>query len=145
MKFAHVGIVVRNLERMVEFYTGLGFKEFFRIRRDEEWISKVTGVAHADIDIVHLASPGDEMRIELLHYRDTPQVFLDYSPGLPPKHFAMWVDNIEGMSSRALLYGARDISTWPVEIPDGPNKGMKVCYMADPEGNVFEMMQKAPA
>lgn len=144
MKFAHVGIVVRDLARMEEFYKALGFKEFFRIRRDEEWISKITGVEKADIDIVHLASEGDGCRIELLHYRGAPQVWISLV-GAPHKHFAMWVEDIEHMYRKAFWCGACKVSEEPVTIPDGPNKGMKVCYMADPEGNVFEMMQKAPA
>lgn len=144
MKFAHVGIVVRDLDRMCEFYKNLGFKEFFRIRRDEDWIAKVTGVENADIDIVHLASPGDECRIELLHYHNSPQVWI-MSIQMPPKHFAMWVEDIDALHLRAFACGAHPVSETPVEIPDGPNKGMKVCYMADPEGNVFEMMQRPPA
>lgn len=144
MKFAHVGIVVRDLVRMEEFYKALGFKEFFRIRRDEDWISKVTGVEKADIDIVHLASPEDGCRIELLYYHGAPKITFQVV-GAPHKHFAMWVDDIEEIYRKAFWSGAYKISEEPVEIPDGPNKGMKVCYMADPEGNVFEMMQRAPA
>jgi hypothetical protein len=140
LKFAHVGLVVSDLDRMVEFYSLLGFKEFFRIRRDEPWIGEIVGRKGADIEIVHMATEGDECRIELLRYLEGPEYF-----GVSQRaHLSMWTDDLDkNLAKVGNSVCLSMLSERVVTIPDGPNKGMRVVYLLDPEGSVFELMERA--
>jgi catechol 2,3-dioxygenase-like lactoylglutathione lyase family enzyme len=148
LRFAHVGLVVHDLDRMCAFYRALGFSEFFRIRRDEPWIGEIVGLPSADIEIVHLATANDGCRIELLHYRFPGQI---RTQGIRRTHLSLWTDDIDTHIGRALNAGAKILSLTSesskntVTIPDGPNKGMRVVYLVDPEDNIVEMMQRPQA
>jgi catechol 2,3-dioxygenase-like lactoylglutathione lyase family enzyme len=141
LKFAHVGIVVHDMDLMEEFYAQIGFKQFFRIRRDEPWIGEIVDVQGADIEIVHMASPKDECRIELLRYKGLLEPIAFYERR-PYTHFCMWTDSIASMTHVVTGAGGHIVSTHVVTIPDGTNKGTRVCYFSDPEGNMFELMQR---
>jgi catechol 2,3-dioxygenase-like lactoylglutathione lyase family enzyme len=144
LRFAHVGIVVHDLDRMCAFYRALGFSEFFRIRRDEPWIGEMLGLPGAAVEIVRMASANDLCRIELLHYISPSRPRRD-----PGGHMllALWTQEIDARIELAVRAGGFVRSMPPgsntVEIPAGEDKGTRIAYLADPEGNTV-CLQQAP-
>ena len=136
MSIRHVGIVVDNLEKMVEFYNLLGFKELNRNNLSGELIDKLIFAYNFNVDIVKLVSLKDNSIIELLKYNNVNQPRKNkelYDKGL--SHNAFTVDNIDEMCKILELAGARFNS------PPLFSEKVKVCFCRDIEGNFIELVE----
>ena len=143
--FNHSGFVVKDLEKMVRFYTELLGMEV--VREAESFAPPEgdhTGIDGAHRKLVFLGKQGDKHLLELVHFVDppSPEGHLErYQLG--GAHVCLEVDDLTALYERLT---AEDIKfvTPPkfTERPDGGRNG--VCYAADPEGNYLELAEIGP-
>lgn len=143
----HTGFVVRDLERSLDFYTGLlGMKvERGPAESDSEWLAQVVGYPTVRIRMAYVGV-GDGHSIELLEYIEpfgTPQ------PGLADRnrpgsaHAAMVVDDVAAW--REKLESERIKVFGPKEVRDLPYPWARLAiYFQDPDGNWLEMVERHP-
>jgi glyoxylase I family protein len=99
-----------------------------------------------DLDIVMLIHAGHGDRLELLHRPGS-------GPGLRPAdpaeaalsqgygHVAFDVADLDTTYARLVEHGAR-----PVRPPGGsPEPGVRMAFVADPEGNLVELLSRRPS
>ncbi len=136
--FHHVGVSVRDMEAMKDFYCGtLGFSVVWAHKaRTGEPLQKVVGLPGSVMDITMLEGYG--MRIELFKYltpegRDRgEQRQCDF--GLI--HFALKVRDARAVYAALAPKGVRFNSP-----PQDLRPGVVALYMRDPEGNTIEIME----
>lgn len=139
----HTSFTVSDLERSIAFLRDcLGFKVVSKAPRDPALVSRITGVAGADMMIAFVKAPGHTL--ELIEYR---------APATKGKvsarpcdtgfaHVAFNVDDAQAAVDAASGYGVQAICA-PVTIDQGPNKGRKVVYVRDWDGITFEFIEAA--
>jgi glyoxylase I family protein len=129
----HVGLAVRDLEAAAAWYcVALGYRRELTLR-----------VGPIDLDIVMLRHPAHGDRLELLHRPGT-------APGPRPAgpaeaalteaygHIAFDVVDLDGVYEALVGRGAR-----PVMSPQpSPEKGVRMAFVADPEGNLVELLSR---
>src|SRR4051812_1940985 len=142
----HAGITVSDLDRSLEFYVGLlGFDLLWRRLYEEREIAEIVGVPEATaFDIAMLGVPGGGLEVELLEYkgcerRDASARPCDYGAG----HFALFVQDIDGLHADPSARGVPFRSEGPVEMSAGANRGGKSLYSLDPDGYVIEFHERA--
>jgi lactoylglutathione lyase len=142
----HAGITVSDLDRSLEFYCGkLGMELLWRRLYEEREIAEIVGVPEATgFDIAMLRVPGSELEVELLEYkgcerRSGSSRSCDYGTG----HFAVFVQDIDGLHSDLASRGVAFRSEGPVEMSAGANSGGKSLYSLDPDGYVIEFHERA--
>jgi catechol 2,3-dioxygenase-like lactoylglutathione lyase family enzyme len=81
-RFDHVGVTVRDLDRMTAFFVGLGLEIEGRTSVEGEFIDTVIGIADSRTEIVMLRAPGGGTGVELSSF-----VRPDVKP-LPPAAMA---------------------------------------------------------
>jgi len=144
----HINLVVSDLEESVKFYTELlGFKEVRRARLEGKWIELVAGLQDVKAEVVFIAAPAGEPRLELLcydspHGKAFPENSIANTIGL--RHIALRVDNIHTSAKRLKEAGVTMVSK-PVAVPsdiishDSGNK--MLCYFLDPDGILLELAE----
>ena len=144
----HINIVVADLGRSVEFYTGvLGFVKTKEAFLEGDWIDRIVGLQGVRARVAYVMAPAGEPRIELLCY-EAPKgeaVAANSRPhtaGL--RHIALRIDDMAGMIARLKAAGAKIFSE-PVRVPGGVVKhdaGEKtLVYFLDPDGVILELAE----
>ncbi len=134
----HVGIVVKDLEDSINFYSNvIGLPVARRIERKGAPISAVVGYDDVHIKAA-LLDLGDGHFLELIQYfnpvaSDRPT---DERAVLGGSHLAFTVDNIEETLAYLDKNGAETLND-PVEVA----AGRFVCYMRDPDNNWIELIE----
>lgn len=128
--FDHVGLSVADLDRQRRFYAeAFGFQETHH-----------THIPEAGIRIALLSGPGGAA-IELTERPGSvPQHFADPVEGAGVQgyfHWALTVDDLDEVMATAVASGARAV------VPPTPARrpGIRFAYLADPEGNLVELLQ----
>lgn len=144
----HINIVVKDLERMIRFYSdALGFKVTKRVTISGQWIDRTVGLSGVVGDVVYLDLPAGP-RVELIRYvspSGLEPVGLDQPNTLGLRHMAFRVENIELAVKRAREAGVvflSEIQTVPdsqVTYAGGVRK--RLVYFRDPEGNLLELCE----
>lgn len=140
----HTSFTVSDLERSVAFLCDcLGFQVISKAPRDPGLVSRITGVAGAEVIIAFLKAPGHTL--ELIEYRaPAGRGALQARPcDTGFSHVAFNVDDAEAAVAAVARYGANPICA-PVTIDQGPNKGRKVVYVRDWDGITFEFIEAKP-
>ena len=135
----HTGIVVRNLEKTVNFYRALGFVDDNRALEEGEFIDRVTGLKNTKLEWIKLKAP-DGYVLELLQYRSHPEsteITKQKSNKLGCSHIAFGVDNIEKTCEIIEKIGG-SIVNLPALTDD---KKVKVAYCHDVEGVLMEIVE----
>lgn len=131
----HVGLTVGNLDAVARWYgAALGYEVELTLR-----------VEPIDLDIVMLRHPGHGDRLELLsrpgsgpgpRHADPAEAALVEAFG----HVAFDVPDLDATFGRLVALGAR-----PVLTPGpSPEAGVRMAYVADPEGNLVELLSRTP-
>lgn len=121
MRTLHVGLRVADLERSLEFYTGLGY----------EAIGQVPETAFGSLTMLKL--PGDEfVTLELVH--DPARGSVD--PG-GLNHFVI---KVESMRATIADLAARGIDAEPPVSPDDSEE-FWTSWVTDPDGYRIELVQ----
>lgn len=131
----HVGLAVADLET-----AALWFCEVFGL------VAELTlRVEALNLSIEMLKHPVHGYRLELLH---RPGSQADGKPGTPGEaalrdgygHVAFDVADLDAGYDRAVALGAR-----PVMPPcPSPEAGVRMAFVADPEGNLIELLHRPP-
>ncbi len=135
-----VGIAVRDLPRMVDFYVRvLGCRKISEIVVPADK-TRLNGLATDGCTIVRVETSYGE-RIKLLAAPSTlpgesPRWLLDRS-GLA--YLTFIIDDIDGCHARLKAHGVTLASEQPVEN----RAGIRVLFFSDPEGNVLELVEYA--
>ncbi|MFC4066405.1 VOC family protein [Actinoplanes subglobosus] len=134
MRFDHVGLSVADLEAATEWYrAALGLQVELRLRVDA-----------VDLDIVMLVHERYGYRLELLHRPGSVGPEPSGSPAAAVLrrgfgHVAFGVPHVVSAFDRLLALGAK-----PVMKPcPSPEPGVTMAYVADPEGNLLELVERA--
>ncbi|HZQ65431.1 MAG TPA: VOC family protein [Gaiellaceae bacterium] len=140
----HVGFAVSDLDRSVEWYTFfLGEPPILRKTWDVEYVGRIVGYPGVKMEGAFWRLPGGTV-LELLEYLNPPPGRVDmetYNAG--NGHLCLVVDDLDADFAR--LRGRVEFrDPDPVEIPWGPYKGGKACYLRDPDGISIELMQLPP-
>ena len=133
MRFDHVGVNVRSLDEMRDWYVGaLGLEVEFEFALDAFEFSGAM-----------LRSP-EGWRVELLHrvgsvagiVVDRP---MDAALTRGLGHLALTVDDLEATYQRLLAAGAA------TRMPpsQSPEPGVRIAFVADPEGNLIELLDRS--
>lgn len=123
LRWSYTGLRVRNLARSIRFYRRVGFREVGRGRMD-----------HGG-QFVGLAFPGSSHELELNFYPKGNPFFEPFRPGSEFDHFGFVVTDIEAWVRR--LRRAR----LPI-VADWTERGLRLVYTRDPDGNWFEVCGK---
>lgn len=137
----HVGMTVVDLDRSIGFWERLlgvssrdrgllagprlagllGYPPGLRI--DSCWVDLPAGGA-----------------LELLQYLDRDEAPYDEGTAHPGNvHVCLRVDDIAAAHRHAVASGARPVGDGPIEVPTGPNAGMRVAYLRNPDGVTIEL------
>lgn len=143
----HTGFVVADLDRALEFYTGiLGLTvERAPSESSSDWLARVVGY-----DSVHLRTafvgPGDGHSIELLEYiepRGEPRADQHDRNRPGSAHAAFVVDDVAAWRARLKEQGVSCFG--PEDERDLPFPWARFAiYFQDPDGNWLEMVQRDP-
>jgi catechol 2,3-dioxygenase-like lactoylglutathione lyase family enzyme len=115
IRFVYTGIRVRDLERSIRFYEGLGF----RIRR--------RGTMEHGGEWVHLGMPRRPHRLELNFYPKGNRFAEPYRAGSELDHLGFRVSDVDAWVRRARRLGAR-VATVFSETRE------RLGYVQDPDG-----------
>ena len=132
----HAGLSVRDLAGAARWYCdAFGYHRELDLRVDP-----------IDLDIVMLIHRAYGDRLELLHRPGTasgPKAADPAGAALSQGfgHIAFDVADLDATFERVVTLGAR-----PVLTPrPSPEPGVRMAFVADPEGNLIELLSRAPA
>lgn len=136
-----IGIPVIDLDRMLSFYTTVfGCQEVRRAEIPAELSEKIRVSAHGYTN-VWLQFPGGEI-VKLVRPPVPPErsAALDYAGSKTGiAYFTLYCENIAGAISAAEGAGANVISDRSLAET---GVGVKLAFLRDPEGNVFEFVEQ---
>jgi len=122
----HVAIRVKDIDRSLDFYVNkLGFEEMLRLHRD-----------NGDLWLVYLRV-NDDQYLEVFPYAVGDEAPPREAIGL--NHVCITVDNVDAVVEQLTALGIPLIS--PLK---GGADGNRQAWIADPDGNRFELMQMDP-
>ncbi|GIF25377.1 glyoxylase I family protein [Actinoplanes tereljensis] len=129
----HVGLSVHDLDAAAEWYcAAFGYRRELALRVDP-----------IDLDIIMLLHPTHGDRLELLH---RPGSVTGPRPANPAEaalseaygHIAFDVVDLDLAYDRVVGLGARSV----MAPQPSPEAGVRMAFVADPEGNLVELMQR---
>jgi catechol 2,3-dioxygenase-like lactoylglutathione lyase family enzyme len=129
----NMGIVVEDLEWVIEFFRELGLELEGRAMVEGEWAGRVTGLGDQRVEIAMMRMPDGHGRLELSRFIEPP-VVADHrtapvnSLGYLRVMFA--VDDLDDMVARLEAHGAELVSSEVVQYQDA----YRLCYIRGPEG-----------
>ena len=136
----HTGLVVVDLERMIEFYTQqLGLEVLLSLDSNAPPEGDHTGIPNARRKLVFLGLPNDH-RLELVYYIDPPA-----EPGYLDKHqlgaihLCFDVADLRDTYDKLSAQGVRFV-TEP-QFHEIKGKMLGIVYAQDPEGNWIEFIE----
>ena len=147
MKMNHIGIMVGDMDKAIEFYTkALGLKVVMEntkvVEERESAIGRmciaVFGEGFKDFNIAHLVTT-DGIGVELFEMKEKQERHkVDFSR-IGIFHFCLQTDDFHGVIERTEKLGGKvrmDIMRYH---PEDDNKPSKMVYLQDPFGNLFEL------
>lgn len=136
----NVGIVVRDLDAAIAFFTELGLSLEGRMRIEGDWAGRVTGVRDQRVEMAMLATPDGHSRLELSRF-EHPEIVSDHrtapvnSLGYLRVMFA--VDDLDDTLARLGKHGATVVD----EVVD--YQGVyRLCYVRGVEGLLIGLAQE---
>ena len=147
MKMSHVGIMVGEMDKAVEFYTkALGLEIVMgksEVNEEKETaIGKmciaVFGDGFKGFNIAHLVTE-DGVGFELFEMKEREEKHIVDFTKIGIFHFSLKSDDFQGVIDRTEQYGGKvrmDIMRYH---PEDESKPYKMVYLEDPFGNLFEL------
>ena len=134
----HVGIVVRDLNLMIAFFTaGLGLTLSTRFRRRGKFPESVTKAIGADLEIAILGSKSQPRIIELLKYHSHPPDAAERSAtDFHTNHIMYLVDDVVETHAAIVRAGGKPL-TEPIMAP---NMSKTFFYASYPYGCSLEVI-----
>ena len=147
MKMNHVGLMVGDMDKAVEFYTkALGLKIVMgntKVKEEREtaigrMCVAVFGEGFKGFNIAHLVTT-DGIGVEMFEMKERQERHEVDFTRLGIFHFCLQTDDFEGAIARTEQYGGKvrmDIMRYH---PEDESKQAKMVYLEDPFGNLFEL------
>lgn len=141
----HVGFVVSDLERAVEFWCrALQLEVAWLLEDDGPELRTQVGFRDAHIRMARLRQLGSEQQIELFQYVAPPgSGAVPLRNGIGATHVCFLVDDIEAEYERLRQSGIDSFVSPPVRFVDGPDAGAAAVYFTDPDGVTIELAQES--
>ena len=125
MKFVHAMIRVQNLEKSMEFYTGL------------LEMNKTGEVKLDECTLYYLSDEDGQTQLELTYNNETPDG--GYANGNAFGHFAFETDKMNDFTERMNKYGYKYLYE-PFFMPE---INMYIAFLKDPDENEIEILAKS--
>jgi catechol 2,3-dioxygenase-like lactoylglutathione lyase family enzyme len=149
--FHHSGVVVRDLDNMVRFYTeDLGLQVKLELDSNAPPEGNHTGIPGSRRRLVFLGldvagldehASADRHQIELVHYIDPPAADIPIDKHqIGAMHVCLEVDDLQTEYERLLAKGVHFATEPKYSQPSGQGR-VGVIYGQDPEGNWFELIE----
>jgi lactoylglutathione lyase len=135
----HTGLVVRDLERSIDFYEALGLRLLRRASEKSKFIDAVVGIDNVELEWAKLTADDGHL-VELLQYHSHPQtqaVVPAPSNQLGCSHIAFTVTDVHAACARVAELGGSLVNP-PHVAPDGL---ARVAYCHDPDGILMELVE----
>jgi catechol 2,3-dioxygenase-like lactoylglutathione lyase family enzyme len=139
----HVGITVADLDRSVAFWERLlGVPSRDRGLLAGPQLGALLGYPPGlRVESCWLDLPGGGA-LELVRYLDRDEAAYDEGTAHPGNvHVCLRVQDMAAAHDHAVACGARPVGEAPIEVRAGPNAGMQVAYLRDPDGATIELRQ----
>lgn len=136
----HVSFTVSSLDRSVAFYRDiLGLECISIAERDEKFSSEVTGIPGAVMRIAYMKA--SNCSLELIQYvKGSGEILDTRTNNVGSSHVCFHISDydrwLEVMKKNGVRFRGKLCT-----VPAGPNKGKRVCYMMDHDGNNLEFME----
>jgi catechol 2,3-dioxygenase-like lactoylglutathione lyase family enzyme len=141
----HTGLTVRDIDRSIDFYTGLlGLELAWRQESDTPYISQLTGLPGTRLKVAYLRCPGtDGPYVELIEYLAPIGQPVDTAPNNPGNaHLCFFVEDLAATYERLRGANVQFVSP-PNLIAAGVHSGSSTVYMKDLDGITVELFQRA--
>ncbi len=144
LSLRHFGIVVRDIDRALNFYCGkLGLTVARRMDETGPFLQAVLNAPEVKVITVKLAANEGPTLLELLRF-ESPETDVGDVPSLfrtGATHFALTVQDLVMLHEELKAFGTEFLSE-PHRSPDGL---ALVAFCRDPEGNLIELVEPASA
>ena len=142
----HVGYAVTDLDRSIAFYeTLLGVPLLMRKTWDVPYVGEIVGYPGLVLDGAFFQLPNGVI-LELLEYKTPGPGTVDmesYNAG--NAHLCLVTDDMAADFARLRAAGYDTFrSERPIDIPWGPYRGGRACYLRDPDGASIELLEAPP-
>jgi catechol 2,3-dioxygenase-like lactoylglutathione lyase family enzyme len=137
----HVGISVADLSRSVAFWERLlGARARDRTVLEGPQLPALLGYDAVRIDSCWVDLPGG-VALELLQYLHPAEAPYDEGTAHPGNvHLCLRVHDMAATHRHAVASGARPVGG-PIEVGEGPQAGLQIAYLRDPDGVTIELRQ----
>jgi catechol 2,3-dioxygenase-like lactoylglutathione lyase family enzyme len=136
----NVGIVVEDIDAAIGFFTELGLSLEGRMRIDEEWAGRVTGVRGQRVEIAMMRTPDGHSRLELSRF-EAPAIASDHRAApvnsLGYLRVMFTVSDLDDTLARLSRLGATVVDA----VVDYQNI-YRLCYIRGPEGILLGLAQQ---
>jgi catechol 2,3-dioxygenase-like lactoylglutathione lyase family enzyme len=136
----HVGITVNDLRRSIRFWSELTGGDPSEIKRvAAPFLATLVGYPDVVLEIATVAV-SETLMIELLQYVTEPAE--PYPPGTEHPgnvHICFEVDDMQASWQHAVDCGAVPVSSRPVVVTDGPQRGAQFAYLRTVDGASIEL------
>ncbi|TKB56009.1 VOC family protein [Ferrimonas aestuarii] len=147
MKMSHVGIMVGDMDKAIEFYTQalglnvvMGKSEVLEERKTAigRMCIAVFGENFESFNIAHLLT-SDGIGVELFEMKNRQQRHeVDFNR-IGIFHFSLETDDFEGVIEKTIKFGGKQRMDVMRYHPEDDSKPAKMVYLEDPFGNLFEL------
>jgi len=140
-RLSHIGLCVANIQRAAIFYKEVfGYEIQGELKIGKE-ADALLDLKSTDLDVLYLQRPGEDTRIELLHFQSPgTEIAKKVRPvnltGIT--HFSFRVNNMPEILSLTKKYGGQLIESSYSEFKD---YGVASCMITDPDGTRIELLQ----
>jgi catechol 2,3-dioxygenase-like lactoylglutathione lyase family enzyme len=142
----HVGLVVRDLEESIPFYTAIFGPPVERVTwrgKDAEYVAKMVAHPGLELDAAFFQLPFSQSLLEMIQYRGVAQTSKPMDPmQVSATHLGFCVENLDATVERLRALGVT-FRAEAIDIPYGPYKGGRSIYLSDPNGMNLQLMQLA--
>jgi len=143
MRLHSVGIVVNDLDAMVDFLTGLGFELTSDSLLEGAWVESIFNSPGAKVNVIQLASPLGDSQIEVLKYEEPVKLGPPVDPRVPyagqVRMIGVLFDSIDEGLKTAVELGAVPIGSGSEVCGD-----YRITYVMGPEKVIFMLAEELP-
>jgi glyoxylase I family protein len=143
IKYVHTNLVARDWRKLADFYIQVFGCQPVPPQRDLQgnWLERLTGVAGASLQGIHLRLPGYDSSgptLEIFQYEQKMEAVLPAINRQGLTHIAFSVPDVAAARERVLAAGGSDLGEVVTQRITGAGQ-VTVAYLRDPEGNLIEV------